>query len=202
MALYPALLCGQQIGSFSFPGRQSNQGDPRHRVVQAWQGLWSGDTVQCALSPGSKDQKHNKCYVTANAHGFTRNAHQEPKPIPILDRRTKKLNSGLRPWLRFSLMHMEARECGGTERHCQPHWLHPRYNPLPCCPHGASVIVLAPFCPGPHCVYTPEWPASHIRTASLIPSHRNPSYRVQKSLMAIVCERLYSPQRALTGLSQ
>lgn len=141
-------------------------------------------------------------YVTANAHGFTRNAHQEPKPIPILDRRTKKLNSGLRPWLRFSLMHMEARECGGTERHCQPHWLHPRYNPLPCCPHGASVIVLAPFCPGPHCVYTPEWPASHIRTASLIPSHRNLSYRVQKSLMAIVCERLYSPQRALNGLSQ
>lgn len=123
--------------------------------------------------------------------------------MPILDRRTKKLNSGLWPWLRFSLMHMEARECGGTEGHCQPHWLHPRDNPLPCWPHGASVIVLAPFCPGPYRVYTPEWPASHIRTASLIPSHRNLSYRVHKSPSWPLCVRGYIlPQRALNGLSQ
>lgn len=61
VALHPALLWGHRIASLSFPGRERNQEVPRHRLVQAWQGLWSGDTVHCTLSCGSKDEGHNKC---------------------------------------------------------------------------------------------------------------------------------------------
>lgn len=36
--------------------------------------------------------------LTASAHGSTRNAHQEPKPMPILDRINKQHSPGLWPW--------------------------------------------------------------------------------------------------------
>lgn len=104
--------------------------------------------------------------VTANAHGSTRNAHQEPKPMPVLDRRTKRLNSGSRPWLRFSLMHMEARECVvGLRGPASLIGSTPGVQHHPAS-HMVPVIVLDPLCPGPHQnhVNTPKWPAPHIQS--------------------------------------
>lgn len=79
--------------------------------------------------------------VIANAHGFTRNVHQEPKPMPILERRIEKHNSGLWPWPGFSLMLMEARECVEIEGTASHFGSHSRCDMPSCWPHRGSVIV-------------------------------------------------------------
>lgn len=106
------LCCGtSRLEASVSQGGRGNKGIPGTDWFRPGRGCGQEilSSVPCPMAVRIRDITN--VYVTANAHGFTRNAHQEPKPMPILDRRTKKLNSGLWPWLRFSLMHMEAREC-------------------------------------------------------------------------------------------